>query len=438
MDPRADFLSQLRTIHFWLVVLAIGLLVTSSLPKSVVYDRAYEQATELASINAVLTKEELLRTADAMPVPTVAKVDPDFPGKVISWEYGGTRCTYLERTVQRDKVNQKYSIWINQPNREPAYLFPYELPQEVTKAVEERTLVDVINIWKLLANDTNAIAIAGVQIEHSGKPPTIELGGSGERQPKAGVTRTCEAGNITFTLNRSLQSPMAGTINLQGESYFKESSANGSSSGGGGPFKPATVPVELVAVEFPFFERHLGDYFAANESVKRLGVERSFEEVFPELTKVSRGLETLRLEDLRAYLGSEAEAKDIDVEISGAKLPVEVLWMWGLPILIIIQLYFWLHLRVFRNRHQWHAASETFPWIALYSDLFARIVTLCSVALAPIAAIAIAVSTWGPGFKVVEGVRITGAISASLLLTILTAANLWRLSGSGAANAAVT
>jgi hypothetical protein len=82
---------------------------------------------------------------------------------------------------------------------------------------------------------------------------------------------------------------------------------------------------------------------------------------------LARGLEALTLHDLREYIDRKEEA-GMDVEIFGAKLPVDILCGWGIQLLVVMRLYFWLHMRFFASRKTMRPPVGQLPWIGLYPD----------------------------------------------------------------------
>src|ERR1700730_9030894 len=113
MENKEDFLRQLRSVHFWLVVFSVGLIVIASLPKKADLQRAYEQARELSLINEVLTQPLLLHTAANMEVPPLAKCNPNWPGEKIPWHGVNFKCTFLSHSSKPD--SPRFSVWMTEP-----------------------------------------------------------------------------------------------------------------------------------------------------------------------------------------------------------------------------------------------------------------------------------------------------------------------------------
>lgn len=100
------------------------------------------------------------------------------------------------------------------------------------------------------------------------------------------------------------------------------------------------------------------------------------------------------LQDLRDYLGTLSRQSDTDAEIFGAKVPVTVLHEWGLPILVVMQLYVWLHMQTFVSRRRERAEALPFPWIGVYSSSLARWAAVISLLLPTAAVVVMCIEAW--------------------------------------------
>jgi hypothetical protein len=116
----------------------------------------------------------------------------------------------------------------------------------------------------------------------------------------------------------------------------------------------------------------------------------SFDQTFPDLAALSDGLGALQPEQIGRVLRNLRERTGKEVEVSGLKLPLEVITRWGLVIIVGIQLYFWIDLRSFAGRPV-TALELEFPWLGFYQDRISRIVFLMSAVLLPVATVSLLV-----------------------------------------------
>jgi hypothetical protein len=108
----------------------------------------------------------------------------------------------------------------------------------------------------------------------------------------------------------------------------------------------------------------------------------SFEQSFPDLAALSDGLGALQPEQVSRVLRNLRERTGKEVEVSGLKLPLEVITRWGLVVILGIQLYFWIDLRNFMAKPLTKEMTEV-PWMGLYPDHLSQIVFWISLILLP-------------------------------------------------------
>ena len=113
-----------------------------------------------------------------------------------------------------------------------------------------------------------------------------------------------------------------------------------------------------------------------------------FDDVFSELNRITKNIQNLSVSDIIAVLEDrkENELKEV-FEIFGTKIPFREYARIGIPFILIIQLYFFIHLKSLNSFIVKNTILEV-PWIGLYKDPLAKTVTAISV-LFPILAITI-------------------------------------------------
>ena len=72
-----------------------------------------------------------------------------------------------------------------------------------------------------------------------------------------------------------------------------------------------------------------------------------FEESFQGLNEITRHYQKLELNNANQVLKAELQRAGERIEFLGLKFPERVISTWGALIIVIIQLYFWLHLAFF-------------------------------------------------------------------------------------------
>lgn len=125
----------------------------------------------------------------------------------------------------------------------------------------------------------------------------------------------------------------------------------------------------------------------------------TFQESFPDLSRMSKGLESLSLKQLEEHLGDLRASGSESVEIFGAKLPVDFLRTWGILILFGAQLYYYLHIRQFHKVFGSEKSEPSFPWIACYESKVSRFVYCASITILPAATVIFLPLTQRSDFK---------------------------------------
>jgi hypothetical protein len=108
----------------------------------------------------------------------------------------------------------------------------------------------------------------------------------------------------------------------------------------------------------------------------------SFVEAFPELQAIQAELSVLRLDSLRAKL--EAQASEAQtLELGGLKFQVA---RWGILLILMIQLYFWLLVRELNEKlNPGDAATTEVAWLGLFVSRVGRLAFLCSLLVPTVA-----------------------------------------------------
>jgi hypothetical protein len=240
----------------------------------------------------------------------------------------------------------------------------------------------------------------------------------------------CSVGNFSWPQSSQVAvRDGSATVMLDGtyEDYIFDSNGKEESSVGAS-FTSHGIAVRTQPVDFPLFENHLRTYFNARDQAIALTAGLSFEDAFPDLRRAAEGLESLTLHEFSAYIERLTEESGTDIELFGARLPVDVLREWGLPVLIVMQLYLWLHVRMFAAQRERKPLDSTFPWIGAYRDFWSRFVTVASIALAPIAAIVLSLDARGSGVSCATWCLLLVVVVLSIAFASMTARELLAIS----------
>lgn len=109
-----------------------------------------------------------------------------------------------------------------------------------------------------------------------------------------------------------------------------------------------------------------------------------FEEDFAELNEVTKRYQKLKFNDAHQILKDEIRRSGERVEFLGLKFYERDISSWGAGIIVAVQLYFWLHLRMLRVPLTSNDPSRNIAWIGLYPHYLARLVSLFTVSVVPL------------------------------------------------------
>jgi hypothetical protein len=426
---REAFLEHLRAVHFWLVVTALGLMILSSLPRSAQFQAAYDQASELTAVDPELTEDVVRRAVAKFDLPAKDTFRVLGLDERILWQApDGTICELQSAGY----TEQRPAVWVAVGGE--AFALPHKMPTFFNIPAGERTFRDIKAIWDFLYAGRDAVIVSSVDLPAASNPNVLD----GWHALYAN-TRIKTRGDLCAAHNNAMITTISG---IPGERFYgtvigtlvypknraewaRINAIPNYSASGRDLVLPvdarvAPAPIPLLKSVLELARVHGGAGLSTDA--------RPFTEVFRDLSEVSKGLEGLKLTDLRVHVGELAKQRGTDIEVLGAKLPVDVLRGWGPSLLLIVQVYFVLHLRIFRRRHSWQANSETFPWIALYPDAYSRGVTMLSCVIAPVATVVLILSADPGAASTSLKIFFTIEVISSIGLATGTAVFLWHLS----------
>jgi hypothetical protein len=184
-------------------------------------------------------------------------------------------------------------------------------------------------------------------------------------------------------------------------------------------------PLPDSKIHIPVQLRHGREDLQANviQALKLDWRPGSFDQSFPDLSKLSGSISSLALDDLQKHIADLRASGSETVDVFGAKIPSDFLRTWGLFVLIAAQFYYYVHIRQFHRIFGSERSVPSFPWIACYSDIAARYAYVVSLTLIPSATAADLVL----GHLTVPAAYLQSALSVAATLCVLGLAILtWR------------
>jgi hypothetical protein len=110
---------------------------------------------------------------------------------------------------------------------------------------------------------------------------------------------------------------------------------------------------------------------------------------FPDLAQSTHDVETLELDDIEKIIAGEAAKGSEVFEAFGMKFPAGQVTLWGIVVLLAVQLYFFAYLKQLFGKLDQSDGGWDVPWIGMDVSILARIMLFLSTVLLPLAAMAL-------------------------------------------------
>lgn len=107
---------------------------------------------------------------------------------------------------------------------------------------------------------------------------------------------------------------------------------------------------------------------------------QTFARLFPELMQVSNHLMSLSPEDLGSFLEDQRQKSGAPISVLGLQVSRDLIEVWGVLLMLTIQLYFCMHYRTLLDRLT-PDEDVVFPWIGVYRHRLSALVFQFSLAL---------------------------------------------------------
>lgn len=188
------------------------------------------------------------------------------------------------------------------------------------------------------------------------------------------------------------------------------------SNGSSGGLRFVYIPAEIDFTQ--------GDLLA--HFVKGSGMRLNrFKVEFPELFELTENFSSSTLFQIEKMLKSPAFRSSKELEIFSAKIPLQSITSIGAIVVVLLQLYFLLHLNQFRELSIQPDSKWTTPWIGLYGQQLARVAVYGSVLFAPLVTIlmllTLAIETTEFWMSMEIIITVICIISSALLLYFISA-----------------
>lgn len=383
-----DFVEHLRSIHFALVAVSLGLIILVSGSRDVRISRALTQATEIAELETRWKEAQTtlyLAAAQSINLPTdgrtffvtVAAPTPAMPEEGVRIRLG----------VPTDAFSQ-YEKWKFSDavmDKAPRKLSEFRVWWRKMQA-GVRVFVPDFSEKKHETCDAEVL-----QRDERGRAEVISFDTIGSFQPPGAPPLDsavrCSLGDlVSFISETSIgvkpqfetELLESGAIVLRG----RAENVKTTTSSGRKLTTEVWVDVMLTAQAATINEKALQEMFSDWRS-------GPYDQAFPELAAISGDLENIDLKGMASRIQDLQPKGEQNFEAFGLKVPSADITRWGTVLLLALQFYFWLHLHELNQKIDRDSPGWDVAWIGVYRSTSATVSMYLSGSLLPLIAVLI-------------------------------------------------
>lgn len=416
-----DFVEHLRTVHFTLIAVCVGLIVLSSFPSKTEIQIAHEQALEI--LQATNAWNDALLDDEAINIVKTKVSAHDQPDLVATT---GKNLAATFNLTWKDNPLAVKPVFLH-----PTWLIKAEIPRELfpdtSSAGSSKLLINAPPNLRSFQRLWDGLLIRGQIIVP--KTPTECLTTADD---DGGDITKCElisADSVDHSKTRVFPFVFRPKSSDASEFFKRDSNwefefsyiAHYPIEGGQQGYHIVVLPVRhYEQIEFD------GQKALVQLSPSwKAKYKRSFKDAFRELDAIDEPFDDSTIASAERILAAEARRTGDAFEAMGLKIPAELAVRCGVLLILAVQLYLWLHLHEFGNRIQRDAGFDV-AWIGVYFSepaRFAFIGTLlvlpaCTVVLLGIRGLRATEHEWVAWSVLVSSIAASSILSY-LLVTVL-------------------
>lgn len=346
-EESKDFVEHLRTVHFALVITCIALFVVLTTPSQANISKAED---DLRIINEIVTTWDRMLMATA-----VTHTTSDFIGQcktnfADAYVYDGKR-VYALKFDQNRILKESGATW--------RFLETYfdgleDSPSIVGTHHPPLSLKEFRQLWdssfSLLCPEYLS---DHVRVSYANHAKSYELLYVAPHVPP-------NTPSVQVNLGASMQTARKRSTGEEIPTFV-----GGYNDIGGDRF---------IDIEIPASNWISTNVRWRNEIIKAVPANHlrhaDFDAAFPELAQVTKDVQDVTFDDLGKLLALEKNHAKPSFEAFGIRFPAEGTARWGIPLLLGMQLYFFLHFRQYRRRK---SKPVAIAWIGNYDDSISRL-----------------------------------------------------------------
>jgi hypothetical protein len=388
---RKELLEHLRAAHFAIVAAVLVLLAASTITPPAVLERASDEASVATQINAFLTVSSV---AEAI-APFLTRL----PGDALSVHEARNKFLWRVDDVYHPLGESfvpppRPKLWI--PIATQAFSPPWRFPAAITKPPTQRTVGEFKEAWSFLLSGREAYVVTAIRLSgaaFSWRETAVEGRG------RITAYHNEEIVEMRDTLRPNPRREFLTDVEMEYEPNRTAGRVILLLNGGQADDphvrygRVASLPAEIRRCPIDLLPAFLNNYDKSTNSLVN-SQNSPFDSAFRHLASYSVGLDSLTLEELRAYLERLMKQQREEVDLFGARIPLSTISAWGIIILVVMQLYFLANVSKLTTPCASPMDEREYPWIGVYTDSLSKTITLVSMGLVPVTAIVLVARGW--------------------------------------------
>lgn len=431
----SDFVEHLRTVHFSLVILCLGLIIVTGTQRDTAAKRAAAQLDQVTAVAQQLDDGWLGNYCEQRKL--------QYPALSPAVREGVTPIKMDQHPIIKVRINTKDHL-IGIPNQCKLFaLLPDNAENRGLDAarivndtvlvsvafngsqLKPETLKDFVELWNALNQDVEIVVPTSIEDRvrtwSIPAPPSKLDDGNGPMLPY-----TIEASKEEEGFNLELSPDGLGKIDVEGDAA---ATANLFVFRGGFD----------IYIRIPTFGTIPLNGLSYLISLVPAGSRMSwrhgkFDEAFPELSTITKDRQAATFAVWNQALKDEIERGTESFEAFGLKVPAQTTTLWGALLIIGVQLYFLAHLTELSHKLQETDPGWEVAWVGTYRHFLARALLWASALILPVVATIVVGSK---GVVIASGgmrtasvrawITVILGVTASVVIAFSTAKNLPKL-----------
>lgn len=367
----SDFVEHLRTVHFSLVVVAVGLIIVVSTQRDTATSRASVQLDIVATLVDQADANWFINHCQELKKKLVASHagEKDFlldRGQLYISPQGETAPTI-------GQIPDQCIIVESDPKKKPNVTVPFEssphdfaftkITGDIQRKQKPQTVAEFQQLWDALnSNPQIVVPMSLDKLLLSRSPMNAPRGYEAFKEMGDGASMM-----MTFDVATAFDTDTPRTFVYRYSGYY--------------------VPVAT----FDFAQFDGISYFRSILPPSLRNSLRSglFSESFPELNELTKDRQAASFDVWKRAIKAELDRGGETFEAFGLRVPSEVATVWGGVIMLGVQIYFLSHLLELKRKLRPEDPGWDVAWVGIYGGWLAKAMTFMSTALLPVGAVSL-------------------------------------------------